>query len=131
MGNCNIECNPKHLCKFKVYLQWIQLAFYYSVAPFTMPPDISYLWTYDLYRPICNAFDAGKSITRASERGWGPGNQDCFGPCEMASSHQASAIWGLKKSRFPGPNPLPFAQVMDWPASKALRTGPCQSEVHR
>jgi hypothetical protein len=31
--------------------------------------------------------------------------------------------------RFPGPNPLPLAQVMDLPASKALRTGPYQSEV--
>ncbi len=33
-----------------------------------------------------NAFDPGKSITRASGRGWGPGNRDFFGPCEMASS---------------------------------------------
>ena len=23
----------------------------------------SYLWTYDLYGPVCNVFDAGKSIT--------------------------------------------------------------------
>ncbi len=44
---------------------------------------------YDLYGPVRNAFDAGKSITRASGRGLGPGNQDFFkffGPCEMASS---------------------------------------------
>jgi hypothetical protein len=27
----------------------------------------SYLWTYELYGPISNAFDAGKSITRALE----------------------------------------------------------------
>ncbi len=39
--------------------------------------DNSYLWTYDY-----NAFDAGKSIMRASERGFGPGNWDFFGPCE-------------------------------------------------
>jgi hypothetical protein len=26
---------------------------------------------------------------------------------------------GPKKSRLPGPNPLPLAQVMDWSASKA------------
>jgi hypothetical protein len=31
---------------------------------------------------------------------------------------------GPKKSRFPGPNPLPLAQVMDLPASKALHTWP-------
>ncbi len=48
---------------------------------------ISYLWTYDLYGPIRNAFDAGKSITRASGRGLGPGNRDFSGPCEMASSY--------------------------------------------
>jgi hypothetical protein len=29
---------------------------------------VSYLWTYDLYGPVRNAFDAGKSITRASGR---------------------------------------------------------------
>ncbi len=52
----------------------------------------SYLWTYDLYSPVCNAFDAGKSITRESGRG----NRDFFGPSEMASSRQASAIWGPK-----------------------------------
>ncbi len=33
---------------------------------------IRYLWTYDLdvYGPVCNAFDAGNSITRASGGGW-------------------------------------------------------------
>jgi hypothetical protein len=31
--------------------------------------------------------------------GLGPGNRDFFGPCEMASSRKASAIWGRKKSR--------------------------------
>jgi hypothetical protein len=39
----------------------------------------SYLLTYDLYGPVRNAFDAGKSVTRASGRGLGPGNQrDCY-----------------------------------------------------
>ncbi len=66
----------------------------------------SYLRTYDLYGPESSAFDAGKSITRASGRGLGPGNQDFFGPYEMASSHQASAVWGPKKS-----NQLPLALV--------------------
>jgi hypothetical protein len=58
--------------------------------------DFSCLWTYDLYGPVCNAFDEGKYIPRASGRGLGPGNQDFFEPCEMTSSHQASAIWCIK-----------------------------------
>ncbi len=73
----------------------------------------SYLGAYDLYGPIHNAFDAGKSITRASGKGFG-------------------LPFGAQKLRFSGPNPLPLAQVMDLPASKALLTGPLyQSEVHR
>ncbi len=36
---------------------------------FGLGGNISYLWTYDLYGPVRNAFDAGKSITRASGRG--------------------------------------------------------------
>ncbi len=43
-----------------------------------------------------------------------------FWPCEMASSRQASAIWGPKNSRFPGLNPLPLAQVMDMLVSKII-----------
>jgi hypothetical protein len=34
----------------------------------------SNLWAYDLHGPVRNAFDAGKSITRASGRGLGPVN---------------------------------------------------------
>jgi hypothetical protein len=63
---------------------------------------ISYLWTYDLYGSVRNAFHVVKSITRASGRGLCPGN---FGPCEMKSQ--------------------------DLPASKALLTGPYQSQVQR
>ncbi len=37
--------------------------------------------------------------------GLDPGNRHLSVPCEMASSCQASAIWGPIKSRFPGPNP--------------------------
>jgi hypothetical protein len=36
-----------------------------------------------------------------------------------------------KKSLFPWPNPLPFALVMELPASKALHTGLCGSKVHK
>jgi hypothetical protein len=41
---------------------------------------ISYLYTYDLYRPVHNVFDACRSITRASRRGLGPGNRELLGP---------------------------------------------------
>jgi hypothetical protein len=44
---------------------------------------------------------------------------------EMSTFWAPNAIsQGPKKSRFPGPNPLPLALVMYLPASKALRTGP-------
>jgi hypothetical protein len=35
------------------------------------PGKTSYLWTYNLYGPVRNALDAGKSIARASGRGGG------------------------------------------------------------
>jgi hypothetical protein len=60
------------------------------------------------------------SITRASGRGLGPGNRDFFGPCEMASSRKVRVILGPKKSRFPGPNPRPLAQVMDAARIKSI-----------
>jgi hypothetical protein len=50
-----------------------------GLSPMT---KISYLWTYELYGTIRNAFDAGKYIMRVSVRGLGPGNRDFFGPCE-------------------------------------------------
>jgi hypothetical protein len=47
-----------------------------------------------------------------------------FGP-QMALTLRLNAIsQGPKKSRFPGPIPLPLALVKDLAASKALRTGP-------
>jgi hypothetical protein len=45
---------------------------------------VSCLWTFDFYGPLRYGFDAGRSNTRASGRGLGPGNLDFFGPCEMA-----------------------------------------------
>jgi hypothetical protein len=39
-----------------------------------------------MYSPVHNVLDACISITRASGRGLGPGNQEFFGPCEIASS---------------------------------------------
>jgi hypothetical protein len=44
---------------------------------------------------------------------------------QIALSYRLDAIsQSPKNSRFPGPNPLPLALVMDLHASKALRTGP-------
>ncbi len=43
---------------------------------------LSYLWTYDLYGPVRNAFDVGRYITTEVD---GPGNQDFFVPCETTS----------------------------------------------
>jgi len=57
------------------------------------------------------------------QEGGGPGNRYFFGPCEMAAVMRVP-FRAQKKSRFPGPNPIPLAQVMDLPASEALRTGP-------
>jgi hypothetical protein len=50
---------------------------------------ISYLWTYDLYGLVRNALllMRAASITRASGRGFGPGNRDFFGP--YAKWHRA------------------------------------------
>ncbi len=58
---------------------------------------------YDLKGPVSNAFDAGKSITRARGGGFDSVNWDFFGPCKMVSSCQASAIWGKKRWDFQGP----------------------------
>ncbi len=90
--------------------------------------DYNYLCTYDLYSPV---LDACISIIRASGRGLGPGIREFSGPCEMASSWKASAIWGPKNSRIPGPNPIPLALLMDMHASKTLCTGLYKSLVHR
>jgi hypothetical protein len=61
----------------------------------------SYLCTYDLYGPKRNAFDF-------------------IGP-QMALAYRLDAIsQGPKMSRFPGPNPLPLAQVMDAACIKSI-----------
>jgi hypothetical protein len=68
-----------------------------------------------------------RSITRAGGRGLGPGNLEFFGP-QMALDFRLDVIsQGPKNSRFPGPNPVPLALVMDLQASKTLRTGPYKS----
>jgi hypothetical protein len=52
--------------------------------------------------------------------------------CSLSTQKIISTIpQGPKKSRFPGSNHLPLALVIDLPASKALRTGPCISLVYK
>ncbi len=65
--------------------------FFTLVCTYSLPAFYcSYLWTYDLYGPVHNSFDAGKSIQMTSGA-WGFGSawklRDFFGPCEMASSN--------------------------------------------
>jgi hypothetical protein len=67
---------------------------------------------------------------RAIGRGMGPWKSRlswalCNGIEQLGECHL-----GPKKLGFPGPNPLPLAQVMDLPARRALSTGPYESEVH-
>jgi hypothetical protein len=57
----------------------------------------SYLWTYDLYGLVRNAFDTRKSITRASGRGLGLGNGDFLRPVKW---HQA-----VRRVSFGAPGP--------------------------
>ncbi len=63
------------------------------------------------------------SIPWANGRGMGPENFDFLSP-------NALAYWlddisqGPKKSRFPGPNPLSLAQVMDAARIKSITQGP-------
>ncbi len=59
--------------------------------------------------------------------GWALGNETFLSPMKW----HRSAVRGPKKSRFPGPNPLPLAQVMDLPASKALHTGPYPRRINQ
>ncbi len=62
-----------------------------------------------------NVFVAGRYIMWAS------------GP-KIALGNRLDAIsQGPKNSPFPGPNPLPLAQVMYLPAIKTLRTGTYKS----
>jgi hypothetical protein len=60
------------------------------------------------------------AITRASGNGLGPGNRNFFGPCEMASSRQASAIWGPKKSK-PSAKCCGWGKGTSWYARNFLR----------
>ncbi len=84
------------------------------------------------------------SIARTIGRGLCPGNRDFLGPVKLHRADRRVTSGGPKRSRFPGPNPLPLALVMDAAriksithgavliisaqiTSKAVRTGPYKS----
>jgi hypothetical protein len=46
-----------------------------------------------------------------------------MGPVKWHGADRRVPFGAQKNSRFPGPNPLPLAQVMDMHASKTLCTG--------
>jgi hypothetical protein len=107
-----------------------------SVCLYKLFPRILRLFKYQPYKIRsylfglpCDYDGLLKDVLRtlAEKASWDPANREqklggfenikeIFGPCDMASSHSASAIWGPKNSRFP--NPLPLAQVTDLHASK-------------
>jgi hypothetical protein len=63
-------------------------------------------------------FDAGRSIVWASERGLGPGNLEFLDPKWLNAISK-----GPKNYRFPGPNPIPLALIMNLHASKTYARG--------
>ncbi len=97
-----IPANTKMIFNYSIINVVRSLFSYYLYLVF-----ISYLWAYDLYGPVYNAFDAGESTTRARRTGLDPGNRDFFGPCEMESSHL-----GPQKVEISRAQPLPLAHDM-------------------
>ncbi len=125
MGICNIECNLKNLCKStRNGFSW---HFTTVLCPSRCPLILAIYGTMIYTVPYIILLIRVNPL-QGRERGLDPGNRDFLGPCEMASISQASSICGPKRWIFPGLNPLPLAQVMDLLASKALCTGPCQSD---
>jgi hypothetical protein len=81
---CLLYCQ-KRVCKISLEMANCRENCTVPVAE-NLRKQFSHLWTYDLYGPVRNAFDAGKSVTRASGRGLGLGNRDFLGPVKW---HQA------------------------------------------
>jgi hypothetical protein len=57
------------------------------------------------------------------EGGWALEFESFLGPVKWHRDPIGECHLGPKNLRFPGPNPLPLAQVMDMHASKTLCTG--------
>ncbi len=62
-----------------------------------------------------NPFLLQASVAKCIVPDWAPNDTRLLARCHFQ---------GPKKSRFPGPNPLPLALVLDMHASKTLRTRP-------
>ncbi len=75
-----------------------KIFFVLDMSDIFLPGWISYLWTYVLYGPVCNAFDVGKSITRASGRGLGPRNPDFFGALWNGIEPSGGCHFGAQKA---------------------------------
>jgi hypothetical protein len=87
-------------------------------------PKLNYsnLWTFDLYGPLRNALMRANPLLGQVRGGWALEIKTFLSPMKW---HRT-----FRRMLFPGPYPLPLAQVMDLPASKALHTGPFQSQVN-
>ncbi len=72
----------------------------------------SYLWANNFHGPVRNAFNARKSITRASGSELGPGNRDFFGPCEWHGAVRRVPIESQNSRDFQGPIP---SRPEQWP----------------
>ncbi len=82
-------------------------------------------------RPVDNAFDAGRYITRESGRGVGLWKLSLFGPCEMASGHLASAKYlGSKKVEISRAQPLPTYPCNGFARIKSIKNGADKSILY-
>ncbi len=83
----------------------------------------SYLWTHDLYSPVRNAFDAGKSITRASGRALGPRNRDIFWRSMKGNELLGEWHLGPKKVEISRAQPSPTCQSNGVASTKSITYG--------
>ncbi len=79
----------------------------------------SYLWTYDLYGPVSNAFYAGKYITRASGRGWALEMETFLGPVKWHPAGRG-VPFGAKKIWIYGAQPPPTGPCNGFGRSKGI-----------
>ncbi len=88
----------------------------------------NYLCTYDLYGPVCNAFDAGSIHYEGKwEGGFGPGNQEFFRPCEMALSPDRRVPFGAQKLEISRAQPPPTSSSNDAARIESITHGPYKS----
>ncbi len=73
--------------------------------------------------PCVMLFMWAASFTRVNGRGLSPGNREFLGPVKWHRADRQVPFGAEKNSRFPGPNPLPIAQVMDAARIKSITHG--------